>query len=192
MHARDARHDGVADLCAAIYREAGYRSHRETEVPGVLTKQKKNPIVADVLVRARAPATWECAEVKCRHFFNGDEALSISCAKDIDAELKAVEAAVHAKYTPVRVRPWVLTSLGRPGEGLVTDLRRLARARLRLADVSDAVSLPSVMQFLLYRWRAELSCAAVMGDTEIYLDAVQDGVPRAGRDVARVDIHVYD
>ena len=53
-------------------------------------------------------------------------------------------------------------------------------------------SLPSVMQFLLYRWRAELSCAAVMGDTEIYLDAIRKGLWRAGRDLARVDIHVYD
>ena len=80
----------------------------------------------------------------------------------------------------------------RPGEGLCTDLRRLARMRLGLPDVSDAVSLPSVMQFLLHRWRAELSCAVVKGDTDVYLDAIQEGPPRAGRGVAPADVQVYD
>jgi hypothetical protein len=191
-HARDERHDGVADLCAAIYHEAGHSAHRETDVPGVLTKQKNNPIRADVLVRARAPATWECAEVKVRHYFDGDGEVSISSATDIDAEIRAVEAVVHAKYRPVRVRPWVVTSLGRPGEGLCIDLRRLARMRLGLPDVRDAVSLPSVMQYLLHRWRAELSCAVVMGDTGVYLDAIQGGPPRAGRALAPAEVQVYD
>eukprot|EP00660_Eupelagonema_oceanica_P019242 gene19242-biopygen33614 len=64
--ARDVRHDGVADMCAAIYREAGLPAHRETEVPGVLSSTQKQPIRADVIARARAPATWQCAEVKIR------------------------------------------------------------------------------------------------------------------------------
>ena len=85
-----------------------------------------------------------------------------------------------------------MTSLGRPGEALCTDLRRLARARLALTDVRDAVSLPSVMQYLLQRWRAELSCAMVLGDTDVYLEAVQGVAPRGGRAVARAEVQVYD
>eukprot|EP00666_Eupelagonemidae_sp_cell4sb_P017798 gene17798-biopygen41443 len=156
MGARASRHDAIADLCASIHQEAGHSAHRETEVPGVLSKQN-HPIRADVLVRARAPATWECAEIKVRHCFNSDGDVAISDAADLDAELRSTEAAVHAHYRPVKVRPWVMTSLGRPGEGFCADLRRLARLRLRRDDVARAVSLPSVLQYLLHRWRAELS-----------------------------------
>ena len=124
-----------------------------------------------------------------RHYFNQDGEVSISAAREIDAALKAVEAAVHSKYRPVRVRPWVLTTLGRPGEAMCTDLRRLARARLALGDVRDAVSLPSIMQYLLHRWRAELSCAMVLGDTEVYLEAVQGEMPCAGG-VPRAEVQV--
>ena len=127
-----------------------------------------------------------------RHYFTGDGDLSISCASDIDSEIRAVEATAHAKYRPVRVRPWVLTSLGRPGEGLCGDLRRLARMRLQLSDVSAAVSHPSVLQYLLHRWRAELSCALVMGDMGVYMDAVQGGPPRGGGPPAPADVQVYD
>jgi hypothetical protein len=65
-----------------------------------------------------------------------------------------------------------MTSLGRPGQGLSSDIRRLARLRLQRLDVSRAVSVPSVLQLLLQRWRAELSCAVVLGDTEVYLSAL--------------------
>ena len=41
-HARNLRHDAIADLCAAIYQEAGHAAHRETDVPGVLSTTKKN------------------------------------------------------------------------------------------------------------------------------------------------------
>ena len=57
IRARNLRHDAIADLCAAIYQEAGHAAHRETDVPGVLTQTKNEPIRADVLVRARAPGT---------------------------------------------------------------------------------------------------------------------------------------
>eukprot|EP00660_Eupelagonema_oceanica_P019404 gene19404-biopygen4866 len=190
--ARDERHDSVADLCAAFYREAGLPAHRETDVPGVLSKTKKQTIRADVLARARAPATWQCAEIKIRHFFTGDGDAAVAAAADIDPALRAVEAAVHRHYEPVSVRPWVLTSLGRPGEGLCGDLRRLARLRLQLPDVSAAVSVPSVLQFLLHRWRAELSCALAMGNARVYLAAVRGVPPGADGPPAPVDMQVYD
>eukprot|EP00660_Eupelagonema_oceanica_P019076 gene19076-biopygen22385 len=190
--ARDERHDAVADMCAAIYREAGLPAHRETEVPGVLSSTKKQPIRADVLARARAPATWQCAEVKVRHFFTGDGDPSITNADDIDAVLRAQEARVHGYYGAVPVRPWVITSLGRPGEGLCGDLRRLARQRLQRPDVSSAVSLPSVMQFLLHRWRAELSCTLALGNARVYLAAIRGELPGHGGAPAPVDVHLYD
>ena len=52
---------------------------------------------------------------------------------------------------------------------MATDIRRLARLRLKRPDVGRAVSMPSVLQLLLRRWRAELSCAVVLGDTEVYM-----------------------
>ena len=55
-----------------------------------------------------------------------------------------------------------------PGrEALCNDLGRIARQRLGLRDVRRAVSLPSVLQHLLQRWRAELSCAAMLGDASL-------------------------
>ena len=191
-HARDVRHDALADLAAAINREAGCTAHREAEVPGVLSKTKKDPIRADVLVRARAPAAWECTEVKIRHLFTSDGDLSISRAADIDEFLRAQEARVHNHYAPARVRPWVFTSLGRPGAAFCTDLRRLARQRLQRQDVRDAVSVPSVHQFLLHRWRAELSCALVTGDVGVYMAAVAGGPAGAGREPPRAEMQVYD
>eukprot|EP00665_Eupelagonemidae_sp_cell47_P005431 gene5432-biopygen3196 len=140
---RTARHDRIADLCAAFHREAGHKAHRETEVPGVPSSTQKGPIRADVLVRAAAPATWECTEVKVRHVFHSNGELALADAGQVDAMLEAQEAAVHAYYRPVGVRPWVFTSLDRPGSGFCTDLRRLARLRLRRADVGRAVSQPS-------------------------------------------------
>ncbi len=192
MLARTRRHDGVADLCAAIYQEAGYPAHRETEVPGVRTHKKKEPIVADVLVRGRVPAAWECAEVKVRHLFDHDGDPKLSTAAHLDEYLRAEEATIHRKYSPVHVRPWVLSSLGRPGEGLAGDLRRLARVRLQRLDVRRAVSLPSVSQYLLHRWRAELSCSVMTGDAGVYLEALQGGPGPWVGEPARVDVHLYD
>ena len=190
-HARNLRHDGIADLCAAIYQEAGHTAHRETDVPGVQSTTQKEPIRADVLVRERAPGSWACAEVKVRHCFHGDGDLVLSRASDIDDMLRAEEAGVHAHYRPTRVRPWVLTSLGRPGEAMCADIRRLARRRMQLRDVRDAVSLPSVFQYLLHRWRAELSCSLVLGDADVFFASLR-GVPPQGGAPPPVDTHIYD
>eukprot|EP00665_Eupelagonemidae_sp_cell47_P008760 gene8760-biopygen13148 len=191
-HARVCRHNGIADLCAAIYQEAGHAAHREAEVPGVHTSTKNEPIVADVLVRGRAPAAWECAEVKIRHMFDHDGDAKLARAAHVDEFLRAQEAAVHLKYSPVHVRPWVLTTLGRPGDGLCNDLRRLARMRLQRRDVRRAVSHPSVLQAILHRWRAELSCSLMLGDTGVFMDAVQGGPQAWDGAVRRVDTHLYD
>ena len=48
------------------------------------------------------------------------------------------------------------------------------------------------MQFLLHRWRAELSCAVVKGDTGVYLDAIQGGPPQGVRGLAPAEVQVYD
>jgi hypothetical protein len=188
------RHHTFRDRCAAINQEAGNVVHTEAEVPGVLSSTKKEPIRADVLVRAMAPSPWEAAEIKVRHIFTSDgDVRPEVCAGGVDAMLRRVEAEVHAHYRPVRVRPWVVTSLGRPSEGLSADVRRLARLRLQRLDVSRAVSIPSVLQLLLQRWRAELSCALVLGDAEVYLAALGSGVrTRAGSGTEAGAMHVYD
>eukprot|EP00665_Eupelagonemidae_sp_cell47_P014223 gene14223-biopygen12151 len=106
---------------------------------------------------------------------------------------QAEETRQHAYYRPVKVRPWVLASLGRPGEALCADLRRLARERMRRGDVARAVSVPSAHQLLLQRWRAELSCALVMGDAEVYMAAL-DGRPSPSLlgGIAPADVEIYD
>eukprot|EP00660_Eupelagonema_oceanica_P019785 gene19785-biopygen16644 len=49
-------------------------------------------------------------------------------------------------------------------------------------DVCRAVSLPSVQQLLLHRWRAEISCALAMANAEVYLAVLgATGPGRAGR-----------
>ena len=123
-------------------------------------------------VRAAAPAGWEYAEIKVRHPFNSDGEMVGSREGGVDAYLERDEASVYAHYRPKRVRPWVLSSFGRPGAALSTELRRLARLRLRKPDVARAVSLPSVLQLLLRRWRAELSCAVMLGDVSVYMAAL--------------------
>jgi hypothetical protein len=144
-------------------------------------------------VRAAPPATWECAEVKVRHVFKSDGDLALPSADGVDAMLRRVEAEIHAHYRPVKVRPWVMTSLGRPGEGLCTDIRRLARLRLRRPDVSRAVSVPSALQFMLHRWRAELSCALVTGDAEVYMTTLGAEVRGLGSAVTGMGrVQVYD
>ena len=126
-----------------------------------------------------------------RHVFKSDGDLALPSADGVDAMLRAVEAGVHAHYWPVKVRPWVVTSLGRPGEGLCIDIRRLARLRLARPDVAHAVSVPSALQFVLHRWRAELSCALVMGDAEVYLAVLGAGV-RVGGGVESSPMQIYD
>ena len=76
---------------------------------------------------------------------------------------------------------------------MCADLRRLARLRLRRQDVSRAVSVQSVRQLLLRRWRAELSCALTMGDTEVYMTALQGvGGGRGMREPAPAQLELYD
>ena len=142
------------------------------EVPGVLSSSKKEPIRADVQVRAAPPAGWEYAEIKIRHPFNSDGDSVGPRDGGVDAHLERVEAGVYAHYRPKRVRPWVVSSFGRPGAALANELRRLARLRLSKPDVARAVSLPSILQLLLRRWRAELSCAIVLGDMGVYMAAL--------------------
>ena len=115
--------------------------HTETEVPGVPSSTNKEPIRADVLVREMAPGSWTAAEIKVRHLFKGTGELAIAQAAQVDGMLRAVEAKAHAHYRPAQVRPWAMTSLGRPGEEMSNDLRRLARLRLRRPDLSRAVSV---------------------------------------------------
>jgi hypothetical protein len=132
-------------------------------------------------------------EVKVRHVFKSDGDLALPSADGVDAMLRRVEADVHAHYRPVRVRPWVMTSLGRPGEGFSADIRRLARLRLQRSDVSRAVSIPSVLQLLLQRWRAELSCALVLGDADIYLATLGAKLhERDGAETGTGGVRVYD
>ena len=76
---------------------------------------------------------------------------------------------------------------------MCADMRRLARLRLRRPDVAQAVSVPSVQQLLLQRWRAELSCALVLGDTAVYLTAIEGrGRDRSARGLDPADLHLYE
>jgi hypothetical protein len=132
-------------------------------------------------------------EAKVRHVFKSDGDLAMPNADGVDDMLRRVEAEVHAHYRPMRVRPWVMTSLGRPGQGLSADIRRLARLRLQRLDVSRAVSVPSVLQLLLQRWRAELSCAVVVGDADVYLSALgAGGCVRRDPERGAGPVRVYD
>ena len=130
--------------------------------------------------------------MKVRHFFDSDGQCRLRDACQVDAALAAEEAKVREHYSPVVVRPWVVTSLGRPGDAMCADIRRLARRRLGLGDVRRAVSVPSVLALLLQRWRAELSCALVLGDTGVFLDALRDGPQGHALPSVRVGIDVFD
>ena len=69
----------------------------------------------------------------------------------------------------------------------------MARLRLQRLDVSRAVSVPSVLQLLLQRWRAELSCALVLGDTDVYMSALgAQGGMRATPEPGLGPVRVYD
>ncbi len=160
---------------------------------GFYRNKKKGSIRADVLVRQRAPGTWECAEIKVRHVFKGTGELALADARQVDEMLRARERDAHHNYQPVQVRPWIFTSFGRPGAEMCADLRRLARLRLRRPDVARAVSVQSVQQLLLRRWRAEISCALVLGDTAVYLTAMEGrGRDQSARGLQPAELHLYD
>ena len=93
--------------------------------------------VPDVLVREAPPGAWTCGEIKVRHVFSGDGDCACGDASQVDGMLRACEAQVHSHYRPVQVRPWVLTSFGRPGEEMSADLRRLARLRAALGKAGQ-------------------------------------------------------
>jgi hypothetical protein len=189
--ARQTTHDNVADLNAQYHHEAGNRAWREAAVPEATKTSKDKPIRADVLVRRGPIDPAECTEVKLRHPFKSDGALQISSANNWDNYLLAEEHAITRKYSPVRVRPWVFSTLGRPGEQFCTDLRRLARERLGRRDAQRAVSRDSLRQLLLRRWRAQISCTIATGMSNTILDAIEGTA--AGRDVTLPrETHLYD
>ena len=181
----------MADLNAQYHHEAGNRAWREAAVPEATKTSKDKPIRADVLVRRGPIDPAECTEVKLRHPFKSDGALQISSANNWDNYLLAEEHAITRKYSPVRVRPWVFSTLGRPGEQFCTDLRRLARERLGRQDAQRAVSRDSLRQLLLRRWRAQISCTIATGMSNTILDAIEGTA--AGRDVTLPrETHLYD
>ncbi len=189
--ARQTTHDSIADLNAQYHHEAGNRAWREASVPEANLTQKNKPIRADVLVRRGPVDPAECTEVKLRHVFKTGGELQISSADDWDSYLLAEEQGITRKYSPVRVRPWVFTTLGRPGEQFSTDIRRLARERLGRADVRRVVSRESLRQLLLRRWRAQISCTIAIGVSNTVLDAIEGTA--AGRDVtAPRETRLYD
>ena len=55
------------------------------------------------------------------------------------SQRNAAEASVHTKSQPVKVRPWVFTSLGRSREEFCMHIGRLARQRLQRAHAREAV-----------------------------------------------------
>ncbi len=179
--ARQTTHDSVADLNASYHHEAGNRAWREAAVPEASLTQKNKLIRADVLIRRGPIDPAECTEVKLRHPWKSNGDLTISSADQWDGYLRAEEQAITGKYSPVRVCPWVFTTLGRPGEQFCTDLRRLARERLGRADAQRAVSRESLRQLLLRRWRAQISCTIAIGVSNTVLDAIEGAI--AGRDV---------
>jgi hypothetical protein len=171
--ARQATHDSVADLNAAFHREAGHRAWREAAVPEARSRIKNKPIRADVLTRRGPTDPAECTEVKVRHAWTTKGDLQIANADQWDNFLASQEDAVRVKYDPIRVRPWVFSTLGRPGEQFCSDLRRLVRERLNRADARRAVSRESMRQLLLRRWRAQLSCTLAIGVSNTWLDALE-------------------
>ena len=163
----------MADLNACYHREAGHRAWRETAVPEAKPSIKQQPIRADVLVRRGPTDPVECTEVKVRHFAHSSGGLHKPGEGAWDAYLEGEEAAIKRKYAPVRVRPWVFSTLGRPGEQFCSDLRRLARERLLRADAQMAVSRDSLRELLLRRWRAELSCTLAIGVSNTLLETLE-------------------
>ncbi len=189
--ARQSTHDGAADLSAAFHREAGHRAWREASVPEARSRIKNKPIRADVLTRRGPTDPAECTEVKIRHAWTSKGDLQITRADQWDNYIAAEEDSVKLKYDPVRVRPWVFSTLGRPGEQFCSDIRRLVRERLDKSDARRAVSRDSLRQLLLRRWRAQLSCTLAIGVSNTLLDALQ-GTAACGDLVAPRPTQLYD
>eukprot|EP00661_Eupelagonemidae_sp_cell13_P010382 gene10382-biopygen19805 len=176
--ARQVTHDSVADLNAAFHREAGNRAWREAAVPEANIDKNESPIRADVLVRRGPVDPVECTEVKLRHPWYSSGDLRTTDARQLDGLLAAEEHMVKTKHSPVRVRSWVFTTLGRPGEQFYTDVRRLVHERLAKSDAQRVVSRESLRQLLLRRWRSEISCTIAIGVANTYLEAVKGTPPR--------------
>eukprot|EP00661_Eupelagonemidae_sp_cell13_P007768 gene7768-biopygen21078 len=101
---------------------------------------------------------------------------------------------VKLKYSPVRVKPWVFSALGRPGEQFCVDIRRLARERLNKPDARCCVSRESLRQLLLRRWRSEIPCAIAVGVANTLLEAVEGTAANAvqlTRSTALHDLQAY-
>ncbi len=189
--ARQATHDSVADLNAAFHREAGHRAWREAAVPEARSRIKNKPIRADVLTRRGPTDPAECTDVKLRHTWTTQGELQITRADDWDNYIAAEEDRIQRKYNPVRVRPWVFSTLGRPGEQFCSDLRRLTRERLGRCDARRAVSSASLRQTLLRRWRAQLSCTLAIGISNTLLDSLE-GTAACGEMAAPRPTQFYD
>ncbi len=126
-----------------------------------------------------------------RHAWTTKGDLQIANADQWDNFLASQEDAVRVKYDPIRVRPWVFSTLGRPGEQFCSDLRRLVRERLNRADARRAVSRESMRQLLLRRWRAQLSCTLAIGVSNTWLDALE-GTAACGEVAAPRPTQFYD
>ena len=103
-------------LNAAFHREAGHRAWRKASVPEAYTNTKAKPIRAGVLIRRGPIDPAECSEIKLRHTWHASADLRVADASCWDAFLGAEEQAFKTKYSPARVKPWVFSTLGRPGE----------------------------------------------------------------------------
>jgi hypothetical protein len=189
--ARQATHDSVADLNAAFHREVGHRAWREAAVPEARTRSTDKPIRADVLIRRGATDPAECTDVKVRHVWQTQGDPQATKATNWDNYLAAEEDKIRNKYAPVRVRPWVFSTMGRPGEQFCTDLRRLVRERLSTADARRAVSRDSLRQLLLRRWRATLSCTIAIGVSNTILDALEGSAASGKAELSR-PTQLYD
>jgi hypothetical protein len=191
--ARQHHHDEVADLYAHFQRECGNRAWREVDVIGPEAPKtfKSQPIRSDVLVRRGAMDPIEYGEIKIRHPWKESGELRIRTAAELDGWLEAFESEASTKYAPMRVRPWVFTTLGRPGAIVCTDLRRLSRERLRQPDATNAVSHPSLRQMLLRRWRTMLSCANARGFASTLLDCIE-GCAVPGSEPVPPPLHYYE
>ena len=111
--------------------------------------------------------------MKVHHFCKSEGGLHRSGPGSWDKYLAEEESRIKQKYQPVKVRPWVFSTLGRPGEQFCFDIRRLARERLQRGDAQLAVSRESLRALLLQRWRAELSCTLAIGVSNTILEALE-------------------
>jgi hypothetical protein len=139
----------------------------------LIQQKKQQPIRADVLVRRGPTDPAECTEVKVHHFCKSNGDLQRPGVDSWDNYLAEEEARIKQKYQPVRVRPWVFSTLGRPGEQFCFDIRRMARERLQRGDAQRVVSRESLRHVLLQRWRAELSVTLAIGVSNTLLETLE-------------------